>query len=254
LSRMPLRGEGIGEAENHEDEQLLPLVSSKLRDRPRGPSGQLGSVAYAAKRSAAVRQALAGVPVLPSETFHDLAHLRCTTTDWNLCLYSKKMFAEHLLKGRNTHVSLPSDFIKEFNITLADKAPVFFRHREAFIPYESLVTMAIVDETDKPRPISTEELLRYKKGEATDPLRGEANPLLEQLRSTETRFKAPYAKTYLTYENSGVYDRRVRTVVFHDIAGQPEGLLLPPDKRSSLTALCSSKKSHCHTGPIWLPS
>jgi hypothetical protein len=141
------------------------------------------------------------------------------------------MFAEHLLKGRNTHVSLPSDFIKEFNITLADKAPVFFRHREAFIPYESLVTMAIVDETDKPRPISTEELLRYKKGEATDPLRGEANPLLEQLRSTETRFKAPYAKTYLTYENSGVYDRRVRTVVFHDIAGQPEGLLLPPDKR-----------------------
>jgi hypothetical protein len=76
----------------------------------------------------------------------------------------------------------------------------------------------------------TKDLFRYEKDPA-DPTIERANPLLEQVRSTQTRFKAPYAQTYLTFENIGEYDRRIGTVAFRDVPGQPEGLVLPPENR-----------------------
>lgn len=176
-------------------------------------------------QTTALRQAFGGVTILPADGLAQSQRLAFTTTDWNLPLAATPGggMAQHVLKGRNTHVSIFIGQMQAVGIKFADGAPAIFRHREIYMPYETLISVVTLDP-----PVlgagPVVQALDYQSVLRKDPVSGAAAPLLPRVAGTQTRFNEPVA--FVTMEVRGEFKTNKVDFIVTEAK-----LTLPPDSR-----------------------
>jgi hypothetical protein len=204
----------VGDALEASNFRALPVSAETLFSRP----GQL----------TAVREAFLNVTILPADGLAKCTNLVFTSTDWNLPLSATPGGAmlAHVLKGRNTHVSVFIGQMNALGVRFTDGSAAIFRHREIYMQYETIVSLVTPD-PKVPGALGASQRLEYSTVLRKDPVTGDASPLLKHVALTETAFSEP--TSFLTMEVRGEFKKG--TVGFHVTSKR---LIPPPAGRSLL--------------------
>jgi len=191
------------------------LIEHDFRVLPKAPE----ELFKQARKSPKILEALAKYPVLPPDAFVGVGKVELRITDPNLRLSVEPggAWGAHILKNHNTLIAFAAGHMEEFRIIPADGAPVYVVMREVLSTYEGTIVKVVMDDSagNVMAEFDQQQLLRTGKG-------GPPNPMLEHVRSTETRITKPYA--FYTIAKEGEFDAGIGTFRFKE-----SSLRLPPE-------------------------